>query len=63
MLKICISLIYKLLETVFKIWIETGVFLSEWKKDNIASIHKKRQQTSTEKLPSSLVATYLQKIY
>ena len=40
MLKIYGSSIYKPLEKIFKQCIETGVFPSEWKKGNIAPIHK-----------------------
>ena len=43
MLKICGSSIYKPLEMIFKQCIETGVFLSEWKKGNLAPIHQKRR--------------------
>ena len=41
MLKICGPSIYKPLEIIFNQCLETGVFLSEWKKGNIVSIHKK----------------------
>ena len=61
MLKICGSFICKPLERIFKQCIETGVFHSEWKKANIAPIHKKRGQTNTRELPPSVVVTYLRK--
>ena len=41
MLKVCGPSIYKPLEINFNQCLETGVFPSEWKKDNIVPIHKK----------------------
>ena len=41
MLKVCVSSIYEPLEIIFNQCLETGVFTSEWKKGNIAPIHKK----------------------
>ena len=41
MLKVCGPSICKPLEIIFNQCLETGVFLSEWKKGNIVSIHKK----------------------
>ena len=41
MLKIYGSSIYKPLEMIFKLCIETGVFPSQWKRGNIIPIHKK----------------------
>ena len=61
MLKICGSSIYKPLEMIFNECIETGFFPSEWKKANIVPIQKKRRQTTTRKLSSSVVITYLWK--
>ena len=40
MLKICGSAIYKPLVIIFKKCLDTGIFLSEWKKGNIVPIHK-----------------------
>ena len=40
-LKVCTPSIYKPLEIFFNQCLETGVFLSEWKKGNIVPIHKK----------------------
>ena len=62
MLKICGSSIYKPIELIIKQFIETGVFPSEWKKDNIVFIHKKKKKNA-EKLSSSIVVTYLWKIF
>ena len=59
MLKICGPAILKPLDIIFKQCIDIGVFPSQWKKGNIIPIHKKRQQTSIEKLPSSIVTLYL----
>ena len=39
--KVCGPTIYKPLEIIFNQCLETGVFPSEWKKGNIAPIHKK----------------------
>ena len=65
MLKICGSSIYKPIELIIKQFIETGVFPSEWKKDNIVFIHKKggKKKKNAEKLSSSIVVTYLWKIF
>ena len=66
MLKICGSSIYKPIELKIKQFIETGVFPSEWKKDNIVFIHKKGDKTkkkNAKKLSSSIVVTYLWKIF
>ena len=41
MLKICSSTIHRLLETVFKEDLSTGLFPSELKKGNTVPIHKK----------------------
>ena len=41
MLKICGSAIYKTLAIIFEQCVDTGIFPSEWKKDNIVAIHKK----------------------
>ena len=59
MLKVCGSSIYKPLEIILNQCLETGFFPSKWKQGNIVPIHKKRRQTDTEKLPSSVAATYL----
>ena len=40
-LKICGSAIYKHLAIIFKQFVDTGIFPSEWKKGNIVLIHKK----------------------
>ena len=65
MLKICGSSIYKPIELIIKQFNETGVFPSEWKKDNIVFIHKKggKKKKNAEKLSSSIVVTYLWKIF
>ena len=65
MLKICGSSIYKPIELIIKQFIETGVFPSEWKKDNIVFIHKKggKKKKNAEKLSSSIAVTYLWKIF
>ena len=65
MLKICGSSIYKPIELIIKQLNETGVFPSEWKKDNIVFIHKKggKKKKNAEKLSSSIVVTYLWKIF
>ena len=44
MLKVCVPSIYKPLEINFNQCLETGVFPSEWKKDNIVPIHKKEDK-------------------
>ena len=44
MLKVCGFSIYKPLEIIFNQCLETGVFPSEWKKGNIAPIHKKEDK-------------------
>ena len=41
MFKVCDPSIYKPLEIIFNQWHETGVFSTEWKKDNIVPIRKK----------------------
>ena len=46
--KICGSSIYKLLEMILKQCIENGFFPSEWKKANIAPIHKKGDKQTLE---------------
>ena len=65
MLKICGSSIYKPIELIIKQFNETGVFPSEWKKDNIVFMHKKggKKKKNAEKLSSSIVVTYLWKIF
>ena len=49
MLKICGSSIYKPIELIIKQFIETGVFPSEWKKDNIVFKTKKRKKKKKKK--------------
>ena len=44
MVKVCGPWIYKPLEIIFNQCLETGVFPSEWKKGNIAPIHKKEDK-------------------
>ena len=44
MLKICGSAIYKPLGIIFKQFVNTGVFTSEWKKGNIVFICKKDEK-------------------
>ena len=39
--KVCGPSIYRPLEIIFNQFLQTGVFLSEWKKGNIVIIHKK----------------------
>ena len=58
MLKICGSSIYKSLEMMFKLYIETVVF----PKGNIVPIHKKGDKQTLKKLSSSVVVTYFRKI-
>ena len=41
MLKICGSAIFETLAIIFEQCVDTGIFPSEWKKDNIVAIHKK----------------------
>ena len=41
MLKICGSTTYRPLEIIFKEALSTGLFPSEWKKENIVPVHKK----------------------
>ena len=61
MLKICGSAIYKPLGIIFKQFVNTGVFPSEWKKGNIVFICKKDEklknwkQTLKNYLPVSLL--------
>ena len=59
MLKICGSAIYKPLAIIFKQYVDTGVFLSEWKKGNIVAIHKKGDiQASENYHPVSLLPIF-----
>ena len=56
MLKICGSAIYKPLAITFKQCVDTGIFLSKWKKGNIVPIHKKgEKQTLKNYRPVSLL--------
>ena len=48
MLKTCVSATYKPLAIIFKQYVNTGVFLSEWKKGNIVAIHKKGDIQASE---------------
>ena len=41
MFKICGDSVYETLEIIFRQALLTGVFPSEWKKGNIAPVHKK----------------------
>ena len=41
MLKICGSTIYEPLAIIFEQCVDTGIFPSEWKRDNIVALHKK----------------------
>ena len=54
--KICGPSIYKSLEIIFNQCLETGVFPSEWKKDNIVPIHKKGDK---QMLQNSVAANYM----
>ena len=59
MLKICVSAIYKPLAIFFKQCVDTGIFPSEWKKINIAPIHKKgNTQTLKNYRPVSLLPIF-----
>ena len=59
MLKICGSAIYKPFAIIFKQYVDTGVFLSEWKKGNIVAIHKKGDiQASENYHPVSLLPIF-----
>ena len=49
MLKVCVCLIYKLLEMIFNQCIEPGVFPFEWNKGYIGSIHKKGDKQTLER--------------
>ena len=56
MLKTCGFAIYKPLAIIFKQCVDTGTFLSEWKKGNIVPIHKKSdKQTLKNYRPVSLL--------
>ena len=45
-LKICGDSINKLLALIFRASLEHGVFLQNWKKANVVSIHKKNDKQS-----------------
>ena len=53
-LKMCSSSIYGPLELIFKEGLSTGFFPSDWKKGNIAPMHKNLID-KFEKLPSSVI--------
>ena len=55
LLKICCSSIYGPLELIFKEVLSTGLFQSNWKKENIVSIHKKGDKQILKKSPVSLL--------
>ena len=61
MLKICGSSIYKPLELILKQCIETGVFPSEWKKDNIVRIHKKGDKQTLKIIVQCLCYLFVEK--
>ena len=44
MLKLCGDSIWKLLEIIFKNFLKEGIFPDEWKKPNVAPIHKKNDK-------------------
>ena len=48
MLKICGNSIYKPLQLIFRSCIENGKFPSEWKKANVAPVHKKGNKQTLE---------------
>ena len=59
MLKICGDSICKPLELIFKQPLTTGVFPSEWKKDNIVPCYKKGDKQNLKNYrPVSLLPIY-----
>ena len=50
MIKLCDIEIVKPLYLIYKECLETGRFLSSWRKANVLLIHKKREQTAEEKV-------------
>ena len=62
MFKICGNAICKPLELIFKQALTSGVFPSEWKKENVVPCCKKAT-SKTLILPSSFFTSYLRKIF
>ena len=50
MLRLCVNSICKLLQLIFQQVMESGSFLSEWKKGNVVPIHKKDDKQCLKKL-------------
>ena len=46
MLKICRLSKCKTLQTIFKSYLESGIFPLEWKKVNVVPVHKKSDKQS-----------------
>ena len=55
MLKLCGEAICRPLNVIFKTCLNTGKFASEWKKGNVAPIHKKDKQNVKNYRPVSLL--------
>ena len=63
LLQLCDKSICKSLNIIFKSCLTQGIFQSEWKKANVAPIHKKKKQAVYQKLQTCLFSQSVAKFY
>ena len=59
MIKLCGESIWRPLNIIFKLCLNTGKFPLEWMKGNVVPIHKKDEKRNVKNLPSCITLTYM----